>query len=113
MKEKKSRRFYLVVISANKRIDLKALGSKLNNKIKFANAEDLKKILDLEPGSVSPFGLINDKEHIVKVIIDRDIWDAELVNFHPNINTETVELTKEGFRKYIKSLDNSYIIEVM
>ncbi|MDP3026686.1 MAG: prolyl-tRNA synthetase associated domain-containing protein [Nanoarchaeota archaeon] len=110
IKDKKSKIFYLVILPASKQLDMNKLGGLLNDKIKFANEEDLKNILGLNKGAVSPFGLINDKENKVQIVIDKEVWNSEFVGFHPNINTETLELTKEDFHKFIKSLKNKLII---
>ena len=107
LKDKKSKKFYLVILPASEKIDLKKLGEKLNNKLKFASESDLKQILNLTAGSVSPLGLINDSTNKVEVIIDAKVWNSKYVSFHPNINTETIELNKESFHKYIKSLKNN------
>jgi Ala-tRNA(Pro) deacylase len=107
LKERKGRGFYLVVMPEDKKLDMNELGKKLGEKIKFANENELKNILSLKPGSVSPFGLINDKENKVKLIIDKDVWEADFVSFHPNINNETLEISKKDFHKYVKSLINS------
>lgn len=106
LKERKGKRFYLVIMPEHKPLDMKELGEKLGDKIKFANEDNLKEILDLSPGSVSPFGLINDTEHKVKLIIDEVVWEADYVSFHPNVNTATLELSKEDFHKYVESLAN-------
>ncbi len=106
LKDRKSKEFYLVILPENVPLDIKNLGEKLGDKIKFANEMDLKNILNLTPGSVSPFGLINDAEGKVKLIISEEVWKADYVSFHPNINTETLELSKEDFYKYINSLKN-------
>lgn len=111
LKDRKSRNFYLIVLPEYKSLNIAELEKKLNEKIKFASPENLKQILNLTPGSVSPFGLINDKESKVKIIIDADVWKAEFVNFHPNINTETLEISGEDFHKYINSLKNK--IEIL
>ncbi len=110
LKDRKSKDFYLVILQADKKLDIENLGKMLGKRVKFANADDLKNLLGVHPGSVSPFGLINDKEHKVKVLINKNVWDADTVSFHPNINTETLELTKEGFHKFIKSLKNTFDI---
>ena len=78
--------------------------------MKFANINNLKEILELEPGSVSPFGLINDKENITKLLIDKEVWDSDWVSFHPNINTETLELKGEDFRKFAENCGNLFEI---
>jgi Ala-tRNA(Pro) deacylase len=106
LKERKSRRFYLVVLPADKKLDIGELGNALGDKLKFANEDDLKGILGLTPGAVSPFGLINDTEHKVIVVIDQKVWHSDYLSFHPNVNTETLELSGRGFQKYIKSLGN-------
>jgi Ala-tRNA(Pro) deacylase len=56
----------------------------------------------LEPGSVSPFGLINNENKDVEVYIDKQVYDADIVNFHPNINTASLSLTSEMFHKYLQ-----------
>ncbi len=110
IKDKKSKRFYLVILPASKKLNMDNLGELLNDNIKFADEEDLKNILGLNKGAVSPFGLINDKENKVQIIIDKEVWNSKFVSFHPNINTETLELTKEDFHKFIKSLNNKVVI---
>ena len=96
--------FYLVSIYAYKRLDLKLLKEKLNakKKLSFATAEQLKEHLNLTPGSVSIFGMIYAKS--VALIVDKQVWDAEIVGFHPNINTSTLELTHQGLEKFYNSL---------
>ncbi|MBS3140404.1 hypothetical protein J4479_05370 [Candidatus Woesearchaeota archaeon] len=86
------------------------LGAIAGDKLKFANEDDLKELLGLTSGAVSPFGLINDKERKVDLLIDKAIWESDYVSFHPNVNTESLELKKEDFHKYIKSIGNKYLI---
>ncbi|MBU0459390.1 MAG: prolyl-tRNA synthetase associated domain-containing protein [Nanoarchaeota archaeon] len=109
LREKKKKGFfYLLIVEDIKKVDLKELGNLLGHKVDFCNEAELKNILGLTPGSVSPSGLLHDKEHKVKVLIDEDVWNADFTGFHPDINTETLEINREGFRKYIKSLKNEY-----
>lgn len=110
MKNNKSLRFYLIIIPENERLNIKKFESILNQKLKFANETELKNILNITAGAVSPFALINDKESQVNLIIDNKIWDSEFVSFHPNINTETLELKGKDFQKYIHSLNNKLIL---
>ncbi len=107
LKDDKSR-FYLVSMYADKRLDMKALKLKLRvRKLHFANAEELKRHLNLTPGSVSIFGMIyaNGKDKRVKLVVDKEVWDAERVGFHPNINTATLEITHDDLEKFYNSLD--------
>mgnify|MGYP001606521995 CR=1 FL=1 len=110
IKNRKSKKFYLIIMPANNKLDMQEFETILKDKVKFANEEDLKNILNLTAGAVSPFGLINDKSNIVKIVIDKEVWNSDFVSFHPNINTKTLELTKENFHKYLKSLKNELII---
>ncbi len=107
LKNKKSKdKFYMIILPMDKNLDIKKFEKKLNTKLSFAKPEELKEILGLTPGSVSPFGLINDKNLQTKLLIDKKIFTSESIGFHPNINTETLELTKENFHKYLNTLKN-------
>ncbi|MBU1111182.1 MAG: YbaK/EbsC family protein [archaeon] len=109
----KAKQYYMLIVADYKKVDLSALGESLGHKIKFANENELKEILNLTPGSVSPSGLINDQEQKVHVLIDRDVWNSDYASFHSNANIESIEITKEDFHKYIKSLKNRFeIIDV-
>ncbi|MBS3091260.1 prolyl-tRNA synthetase associated domain-containing protein [Candidatus Pacearchaeota archaeon] len=102
LKDDKSR-FYLVCMDAFKRLDMKFLRKHLHvNKLHFSSSGELKEKLNLTPGSVSIFGLINSKD--VFLILDRSIWEADSVGFHPNINTSTLEINHENFEKYVNLL---------
>lgn len=104
--------FYLIGMYAHKRLDLKKLKEKLyiNKKICFASPEQLKEKLNLTPGSVSIFGMINAKPYSVFLIIDKQVWDAPAVGFHPNINTATLELSHEELEKFYLSLNTKKAI---
>lgn len=114
LRDDKKKRFFLVVMPAHKQLNLKKLGENLGvKKLGFASPNSLKEKLELEPGSVSPFGLINNEEKDVEVYIDKDIKDAEIASFHPNINTGSLEITKENFEKYLNLFKNKVeIIEI-
>ncbi|MBI2629412.1 aminoacyl-tRNA deacylase [Candidatus Pacearchaeota archaeon] len=110
IKEKKSRNYYLVILPAEEKLDLGKFEALFNQKLKFANEDDLKDILGLTTGAVSPFGLINDQEYKTELIINKKVWESDFVSFHPNINTETLELSKDNFHKYVNSLKNKLVI---
>ncbi len=96
--------FYLIALPAEKRLDTKSLKNKLKiKKLNFAGPEELKKELNLTPGSVSIFGMIYAKN--TNLIIDKELWDAELAGFHPNINTSTILLNHENLEKFYNSLN--------
>ncbi len=58
--------------------------------------------LGLEPGSVSPFGLINDLQKQVQVLLDKDLEAAQTIYFHPNVNTATVGVSFADFMRFLK-----------
>src|SRR3989344_8782206 len=100
LKEKKRKEFYLVILPSNKKLELKELENKLKQKLRFASEEELKNILGLTSGAVTPFGLINDKEAKVHLMIDKEIIELEHVNFHSNINATILNISKNNFKKY-------------
>ncbi len=102
LRNKKGGQHYLVIAESHKEVDLKALRALVGeSSLSFASPERLMDCLGLTPGSVSPFGLINDGERKVLVILDEDLLDAETVNFHPNINTATVSLSSRDFQRFL------------
>lgn len=107
LRNKKGKNHYLVIAKSEKRVDLKALTSRLGeDRLSFASPERMMRYLGLEPGAVSPFGLINDRENAVVVVIDQDLKEASHVNFHPNINTATVGITFADFEKFLTHCGN-------
>jgi Ala-tRNA(Pro) deacylase len=104
LRNKKGDRHYLVVAEHRKPVDLQALVKKLgDDRLSFGSPERLQRHLGLTPGSVSPFGLINDPAHAVRVVIDADLRDASSVAFHPNVNTATLRITSADFLRFLES----------
>ena len=77
-------------------------------KLTFASDKRLKKYLGVEPGSVSPFGLINDKDKHVHLFIDETLKNYDRLAFHPNINTASLVVSKSDFLKFLEYSGNSY-----
>ena len=108
LRNQKGNRHYLVVLTASKKADLKAVADQIGDgKLSFASPERLMTHLGLTPGSVSPFGLINDREHSVKVVLDRDFQASPRLAFHPNINTATLTVTAADFAKFLAACGNA------
>lgn len=100
---------YLVILDESKTIDLKALSKQIeSSSLSFASEERLFKYLQLKPGSVTPFGLINDIEREVIVLIDKDIVNKSPINFHPNVNSATLGISYDDFEKFIKWHNNKF-----
>ncbi len=97
------KRFYLVCLPAEKRLNIKVLKEKLEVKeLKFGSEEELKEELSVFPGSVSLFAMIHSKK--TKLLLDKDIWATKKVGFHPNINTATLSISHSGLEKFYNSL---------
>ena len=61
-----------------------------SSRLSFASAERLMKYLNIEPGSVSPLGVLNDQECVIPVFFDEDLKEYEYIAVHPNDNTATI-----------------------
>jgi Ala-tRNA(Pro) deacylase len=108
LRNQKGNRHYLVVLTATKKADLRAVAEQIGDgKLSFASPERLMTHLGLTPGSVSPFGLINDREHAVRVVLDRDFQTATRLAFHPNINTATFTIATADFARFLAACGNS------
>jgi Ala-tRNA(Pro) deacylase len=102
LRNQKGSRHYLVIVTHSKRANLRSIADQIGDgKLSFASPERLMAHLGLQPGAVSPFGLIHDPDHHVRVVIDRDVKAAERVSFHPNINTVTITLTFADFERFL------------
>lgn len=100
--------YYLVLTPDTKKVDLKALSKLINSHLSFAKETELQDILKLESGSVTPIGLINDINHQVKVLIDKNLKD-NLILVHPLVNTKTISIEMKDLIKLIEYLKNEYI----
>lgn len=108
IRNRKGNQHYLVILEESKTADLKALSSQIGSTpLSFASEERLYKYLSLTPGSVTPFGLINDSEKHVIVLIDKDLIHSEYISFHPNINTATITITYNDFEKFLNWCGNN------
>ena len=107
LRNKKGDRHYLVILPLEKQADLRQLVRVIgDDRLSFGSAERLQARLGLTPGSVSPFGLINDAGHTVRVIVDVDLRTAERLIFHPNDNRASVTISLEGFERFLASRGN-------
>lgn len=108
VRDDKKENYYLITVKGNKRVDLKEFRKRYDVRpISFASAEDLMKYLNLIPGSVSPLGLLNDKERKVKFYLDDSFFkDDKIIGIHPNDNTATVWLKVDDLINIIKEHGN-------
>lgn len=100
--------FYLIIIEDYKRADFKRLKKDMNiSHLSFASNTELNEILKLNSGSVSPFGIINDINNRVEIIIDNDLVGKRLL-FHPNTNTMTISIDFDDLIKFIEYEKHRY-----
>lgn len=86
-------RFYLLLMPGDKIFKTKELSSQINSaRLSFADAEDMLRLLDIEPGAVSVMGLMNDKGHEVQLLIDEDIFKSEYLGCHPCVCTSSLKI---------------------
>jgi Ala-tRNA(Pro) deacylase len=110
LRNKKGDKHYLLVADAFKRIDLKIVCQAVKEKkIGLASPDRMQKYLGLTPGSVSIFGLINDKNKEIIVLLDKEIFVHDKLNFHPNINTATIQISKDDLFKFLKWAGNEVL----
>ena len=111
LRDKKKKNFYLVILDDKKSVDMAKLASLTGEKrLQFASADSLKEKMGLEPGVVSIFGLLNNKDHDIKIYIDKEIINEERISFHPNVNTKTIFINMDDMFKFFDSLNYNYEI---
>lgn len=99
--------FFLISIEESASIDLKKTMQQIQSKkLSFAKPDYLKDILGIKPGSVSPFALLNDTKKQVKFYLDRSFLDSERINFHPLINTATINISPQNLIELIEKYHN-------
>ena len=102
VRDDKKKHYYLICVKGDKRVDLKEFKKNYGTqKLSFASAEELKELLNLIPGAVTPLGLLNDGDGRVQFYLDRDFAEG-LVGVHPNDNTATVWLRTEDLAELLK-----------
>lgn len=94
VRDDKKRNYYLITVKGTKKVDLKEFRHQNNTRpLSFVNEKELLELLNLKPGSVTPLGLLNDKEHKVEFFIDNELLEEPgIIGVHPNENTATVWL---------------------
>lgn len=112
LKDKKGALF-LVVALEDAAIDLRSLHRRLgaSGRFSFGSAALMRQTLGVEPGSVTPFGLINDTGRRVSVVLDAAMMQQETLNYHPLVNTMTTALAKHDLLKFIEATGHAPRIE--
>lgn len=102
LRDAKGRRHFLIVVPAQKRVDIKRLAQVIKaGRLSFGSPQRLKKFLGVDPGSVTLLAVVNDPAHQVEVLIDNDTWQAAMFQFHPLINTATLLIPKAALKRFL------------
>ena len=103
--------FYLLMIPDTKVFHTKDLSAQIGSaRLSFAKPEYMEEFLDITPGSVSVMGLMNDKEHRVRLLIDEDVLDSEYIGCHPCINTSSIRFkVKDLIEKVIPAMGHDFV----
>jgi Ala-tRNA(Pro) deacylase len=105
----KGNKHYLVVFECHQQMAIHQIEKMLKQgKLSFASEQRMEKYLGLRPGSVSPFGLINDTEKHVKLFLDKNLKDAPCLSFHPNDNSASLVIKNEDFIKFLQHWGGEY-----
>jgi Ala-tRNA(Pro) deacylase len=105
----KGNKHYLVIFHCLQQLNIHDLEKRLKQgKLSFASPERMNKFLGVAPGSVSPFGLINDENNHIHVFIDQELLKAGKLSFHPNDNTASLSISTDDFIKFLKYSGNGY-----
>ncbi len=106
VRDDKKKNYYLITVKGDKRVNLKEFRKQQGLRpLSFASAEELLEIMTLQPGSVSPLGLLNDEERQVRFFLDSE-FDGNKIGIHPNDNTATVWLQAKDLMELIEKHGN-------
>jgi Ala-tRNA(Pro) deacylase len=99
----KKKKMWLVVVHEDRRVDLKALAQQLDaGHLSFGSADRLMQYLGVEPGAVTPFGVINDEGCAVAVVLDERVVAADVVHCHPLANDQTTAIRVADLRTFLE-----------
>jgi Ala-tRNA(Pro) deacylase len=101
LRNKKGRRHFLLAVPAHKQVDIKALSRVIGaGHLSFGSPQRLKRYLGVDPGSVTVLATFNDSENDVELIFDKLLWQEEIFQFHPLVNTSTLLISRENLQRF-------------
>lgn len=111
LKDKKGQ-LYLIVAHEDQAINLKTLHHRVgaSRSLRFAPVEQMRMVLGVETGALTPLALINDHENLVTVVVDANLLDSEQLNFHPMSNTESTGIRPSDLMNFIASCGRKELI---
>ena len=114
LRDKKGRLF-LVAAEEDNEVDLKSLHTRINarGRLGFASAEEMRRVLGVDPGTLTPLAVINDTSCEVTVVLDQTLSDAGQINFHPMVHTESIGLSVEQLRAFLDSCSHPLVVAAL
>jgi Ala-tRNA(Pro) deacylase len=111
LKDKKDN-YFLVTVDENAEVDLKTIHNKIgaSSRVSFGKPEKLLEYLGLIPGAVSVFGLINDTQHRVSMVLDEKLMQHDIINAHPLTNEATISIRREDLLRFLKTTGHEPLI---
>ncbi len=105
----KGNKHYLVILDCEQNLAIHDIEKRLKQgKLTFASEKRMLQYLGLQPGSVSPFGLIYDTTKNVHIFLDTNLQKSSHISFHPNLNTASLIISFSDFLRYLDYAKNSY-----
>jgi Ala-tRNA(Pro) deacylase len=104
---------FLVTALEDAEIDLKSLHRRLgaSGRFSFGSAEQMRETLGVEPGSVTPFGIVNDTQGRVTIVLDAAMMAQATLNFHPLVNTMTTSIGRDDLVRFLAATGHTARIE--
>ena len=105
--------FYLVVLLDDAVVELKSLHRRLGaaGRFSFGTADQLREMLGVEPGAVTPFAVINDRAGRVQVVLDKAMVEYDILNYHPLVNTMTTTIARDDLLTFLAATGHPPRIE--
>ncbi len=111
VKDKKDN-YFLLTVEENATVDLKTVHTIIGgtSKVSFGRPEKLMEYLGVIPGAVTAFGVINDTEGQVKIIVDEALMKDEIVNCHPLVNDATTSIASRDLLRFIEATGHEPLV---
>jgi len=111
IKDKKGR-MYLMVVREDRALDLRTLHKQIgaSGRLGFAGSDQMRSVLGIEPGALTPFATLNDTAGVVTLVIESALLGADRLNFHPLVQTESTSIRPQDLMAFIRSCDRQPII---
>tara|TARA_R110000751_G_scaffold107645_7_gene203910 strand:- start:9763 stop:10281 length:519 start_codon:yes stop_codon:yes gene_type:complete len=111
LKDKKDQ-YFLVTVEEDAVVDLKTIHTLIGarGRVSFGKPERLMEFLGLLPGSVTAFGVINDRDHRVRMVLDESLLKHDVINAHPLRNDATTSIGRDDLLRFLQSTSHEPLI---